>query len=97
MSALGQKRLGQLRLMSALPPKADIGVSLNDLCFSKIGSCASFLGRRRRNISTHRRSIIVRQGWRGCGHRNTAEENSENPFTYVSNGFKRMFEFSSIV
>ena len=81
--------------MSALPPKADIGVSLNDVRFSKIGSCASFLGRRCRNISTHRRSIIVRQGWRG--HRNTVEENSENPFTYVSNGFKLMFEFSSIV
>ena len=53
--------------------------SLNDLRFSKIGSCASFLGRRCPNISTHRRSIIVRQGWPGCGHRNTAEENSENP------------------
>src|SRR5215472_13965133 len=50
--------------MSALPPKADIGVSLKDLRFSKIGSCASFLGRRCPNISTHRRSIIVRRAGR---------------------------------
>jgi hypothetical protein len=34
MSALGQKQtLGKVRLMSALPPKADIGTQLRDVRF----------------------------------------------------------------
>ena len=37
MSALGQKRtLGHLRLMSALPPKADIGTQSRNVRFVQI-------------------------------------------------------------
>ena len=49
MSALGQKQtLGKMRLMSALPPKADIDRARRDVCFVPIllqKSLASFFGR----------------------------------------------------
>jgi len=45
MSALGQKQtLGHLRLMSALPPKADIGTHSWNVCFVPIAGITNLSG-----------------------------------------------------
>ena len=57
MSALGQKQtLGKVRLMSALPPKADIGTQPRNVCFVPIADILQRGKERRYSITLSARS-----------------------------------------